>query len=120
MIILTGGNMTKRNERKFRRVDVSLNAKWNGDTSKAEAHVVNLGLGGCFVTGPSQIPIGEDAFLDVQLLNGRWVSLPVKTIYALFDRGIGVKFGYLSKEQADDILKTIDYFLESDDIDLYG
>jgi Tfp pilus assembly protein PilZ len=105
--------MSRRNERKFRRIEVSLNARWSGDGGNNEAHIINLGLGGCFVTGSSHIPVGEETYLDVQMVDGNWLSLPIKTVYALFDRGIGVKFGYLSREQSEAVTRTIDYYIET-------
>ena len=85
----------RRNERKR----ILLEAKWESLSSRHEARVDDVSLGGCFVNTYAKIELGEHVNLEIQLPSGEW--LPLRGQVASYQPGVGfgMSFTSLSKEE---------------------
>jgi c-di-GMP-binding flagellar brake protein YcgR len=78
--------------RKFPRVRLPLEARWEGQSGKHEARVDELGLGGCYIESLGQVTEGERIIFQVQTPEGRWLILHGEIAYRQPDMGFGVRF----------------------------
>ncbi|MFL6229547.1 MAG: PilZ domain-containing protein [Pyrinomonadaceae bacterium] len=78
--------------RKFPRVHLPLEARWEGQSGKYEARVDELGLGGCFIESLGQVTDGERIIFQVQTPEGRWLVLHGEIAYRQPGIGFGVRF----------------------------
>jgi hypothetical protein len=74
-----------------KRKQVLLEAKWESLSSRHEARVDDVSLGGCFVNTYAKIELGEHIDLEIQLPSGKW--LPLRGQVASYQPGVG--FGIL-------------------------
>jgi len=80
----------RTNERK----QILLEAKWESLSSRHEARVDDVSLGGCFVNTYAKVEIGEHIDLEIQLSSGEW--LPLRGQVASYQPGVGFGMSFTS------------------------
>ena len=85
----------RRNERK----QILLEAKWESLSSRHEARVDDVSLGGCFVNTYAKVELGEHVDLEIQLPSGEWLPLRGKVASYQPGVGFGMSFSSLSAKE---------------------
>ena len=87
-----------RERRSNARKQILLEAKWESLSSRHEARVDDVSLGGCFVNTYAKVELGEHVDLEIQLPSGEW--LPLRGQVASYQPGVGfgMSFSSLSAE----------------------
>lgn len=80
------------NRRKYPRVSLPLEARWEGRSGKHKARVGELSLGGCYIESIGQVTDGERIIFQVQTPQGRWLILHGEVVYHEVNMGFGVRF----------------------------
>ena len=78
------------NERK----QILLEARWESLSSRHEARVDDVSLGGCFVNTYAKVELGEHVDLEIQLPSGEW--LPLRGQVASYQPGVGFGMSFSS------------------------
>ena len=86
----------RRNEK---RLEVCLDAVWDGNSGKHPARVTDLSEGGCYIDSLGESQVGEVLNLKLQLQNGNWLNLSGEVAHLMPPMGFGVRFIDLSPEQ---------------------
>jgi hypothetical protein len=92
--------MSYPEQRRYKRYQVSLHAKWTSSLRNEKARISSLGLGGCFVETAILPFVGEIIYLDFNLPDGTQLYLKGIIVYILHNIGFGMDFGQLLPEQA--------------------
>ncbi len=79
-------------KRKYPRVRVPLDARWQGQTGHYEARVDEIGLGGCYIQSLGEVTDGERVAFQLQTHEGRWLILHGEVVYQHPAMGFGVRF----------------------------
>jgi hypothetical protein len=90
------------------RLDVSLDAVWDGHGSRP-ARITDLSEAGCFVDTTGEACIGEQLTFRVQLPEGNWLELCGEVAHHMRPVGFGLRFVELSDEQREQLLSFIEY-----------
>ena len=77
-----------------RRKQILLEAKWESLSSRHEARVDDVSLGGCFVNTYAKVELGEHIELEIQLPSGKW--LPLRGEVASYQHGVGFGMAFAS------------------------
>jgi hypothetical protein len=85
--------------RSEKRLEVCLDAVWDGNSGKHPARVTDLSEGGCYVDSLGDALIGEVLNIKLQLQNGEWLELSGEVAHHMPPMGFGVRFVNLSPEQ---------------------
>jgi len=86
----------RRNEK---RLEVCLDAFWDGNSGKHPARVTDLSEGGCYVDSLGESQVGEVLNIKLQLQNGERLELSGEVAHQMPPMGFGVRFVNLSSEQ---------------------
>ncbi len=90
--------MTKE-RRRYERVRLPLEMRWQGGSGKHEARIYDLSLGGCYIESLGQVTLGERIRFEVQLPAGTWMPFQAKVVHCQERTGFGVEFVYLTELQ---------------------
>lgn len=77
-----------------RRKQILLEARWESLSSRHEARVDDVSLGGCFVNTYAKVELGEHVDLEIQLPSGEW--LPLRGQVASYQPGVGFGMSFTS------------------------
>ena len=91
------------------RLEVSLEAIWDGATSTGKARVADLSEGGCYVDSINDVCVGELHRFKLRLPNGQWFPLSGEIAYHIPRMGFGVRFIGLRGTQIDNLRSLITY-----------
>ena len=91
------------------RVDVCLDAVWDGRSGNYTARVIDLSDGGCFVDTMGEACTGERLSFRVQLPSGVWLELTGEVAHHLRQVGFGLRFVDLSADQIEQLRSFIAY-----------
>lgn len=80
----------RSNERKH----ILLEARWESLSSRHEARVDDVSLGGCFVNTYTNVELGEHIDLEIQLPSGGWLRLRGQV--ASYQPGVGFGMAFTS------------------------
>ena len=80
--------------RSNKRKRILLEAKWESISSRHEARVDDVSLGGCFVNTYAKVELGEHVDLEIQLPSGDW--LPLRGDVASYQPGVGFGMAFTS------------------------
>jgi hypothetical protein len=80
--------------RSSERKRLLLEAKWESMSSRHEARVDDVSLGGCFVNTYGKVELQEDVNLEIQLPSGEW--LPLRGRVASYQPGVGFGIAFTS------------------------
>ena len=83
-----------RERRSNARKQILLEAKWESLSSRHEARVDDVSLGGCFVNTYAKVELGEHVDLEIQLPSGEW--LPLRGQVASYQPGVGFGMSFTS------------------------
>lgn len=87
--------------RSEKRLEVCLDAVWDGNSGNRPARVTDLSEGGCYVDSLGQAQAGEVLNIKLQLQNGELLELSGEVAHQMPPMGFGVRFVNLSPEQLD-------------------
>ena len=88
-----------RERRNNARKQILLEAKWESLSSRHEARVDDVSLGGCFVNTYAKVELGERVDLEIQLPSGKWLSLRGKVASYQPGVGFGLAFSSLTAKE---------------------
>ena len=94
--------------RSGQRLDVVLDAVWDGTSGNYNARITDLSDGGCYMDSLGDVTVGEPVNLKLQLPGGEWLELSGVVAHHTPPMGFGVRFVDLS----DDQLSTLRAFIE--------
>jgi len=86
----------RRNEK---RLEVCLDAVWDGNSGNHPARVTDLSEGGCYVDSLGESQVGEILNIKLQLQTGDWLELSGEVAHQMPPLGFGVRFVDLTSEQ---------------------
>jgi hypothetical protein len=104
--------MEKRNKK---RLDVCLDAVWDGSRGNYQARVTDFSADGCFVDSISDAVTGEILHLKVQLLDGEWLDLTGEVAHTFPRIGFGVRFVDLKPLQRQKLLSLLEHLNSTSD-----
>ena len=81
------------------RLEVCLDAVWDGKSGNYSARVTDLSEGGCYVDTLGEAHVGEIICFKLQLPAGDWVELTGEVAHETPPLGFGLRFAYLGDEQ---------------------
>jgi hypothetical protein len=79
-------------KRKELRIEVCLDAIWDGTMGKYSARVTDLSEGGCYIDSLCGAYVGEVVRFNVQLPDGEWLELSGEIAHHVPQIGFGVRF----------------------------
>ena len=97
--------MTDR--RSENRLEVCLDAVWDGNSGKHPARVTDLSEGGCYVDSLGESQVGEVLNIKLQLQNGEWLELSGEVAHQMPPMGFGVRFVNLSSPQREKLMEIL-------------
>ena len=95
------------NRRTGDRVSLNLSARWTGLTGRHEARVVDVSLGGCFVTTLGRVDVGEIVVVEIELPSGEWLPLRGQVCAYQERIGFGVEFPFLTGDEEQTLRELI-------------
>jgi PilZ domain len=85
--------------RSEKRLDVCLDAVWDGKSGNHTARITDLSEGGCYIDSLGQAQVGEVLNLKLQLPDHDCLELTVEVAHQMPPIGFGVRFVDLNSEQ---------------------
>jgi hypothetical protein len=82
------------------RLEVCLDAVWDGAPGNRPTRVADLSEGGCYIDSMAEVYVGEFLYLKIRLPNGEWLELTGEVAHLTSRLGFGVRFVDLSNEQS--------------------
>ena len=90
------------------RLNVSLDAVWDGDSGgKHSARVTDLSEGGCYLDTVGEVMTGEMVGFRVLLPDDEWLYLEGEVKHHRHGFGFGVQFVDLNDEQTEKLLQLL-------------
>ncbi len=96
-------------KRGAKRVEVSLDARWEGVLAQCAGTIVDLSQSGCFILTSDLAAHDELIRLEVELPTGRSVHLWGEIVYKISEMGFGVRFTGVSDADRAVLELLIDY-----------
>lgn len=85
--------------RSEKRLDVCLDAVWDGNSGNHTARITDLSEGGCYVDSLGQAHVGEVLNVKLQLHDGDCLELTGEVAHQMPPIGFGVRFINLDSEK---------------------
>jgi hypothetical protein len=98
------------NRRRDDRLEVCLDAAWDGKSGNYTARVTDLSEGGCYLDTLGEANVGEILSFKVQAPTGEWLELTGEVAHETPPLGFGVRFVSLSDEQLENLRSLIARF----------
>ena len=95
------------------RLEVCLDAVWDGKSGNYEARVTDLSEGGCYVDTLGEANVGEILSFKLRMPTGEWLGLTGEVAHETPPMGFGLRFVYLSDEQLEKLRSLIGHYLPS-------
>jgi len=86
--------------RKEDRLEVCLDAVWDGKSGNYTARITDLSEGGCYVDTLGEAGAGEILHFKLQLPDGDWLELAGEVAHTTPPLGFGLRFFHPTDEQA--------------------
>jgi hypothetical protein len=96
-----------RERRNNARKQILLEARWASLSSRHEARVDDVSLGGCFVNSYAKVELGQHIDLEIQLPSGEWLSLRGKVASYQPAVGFGLAFSSLTAKETGGLKELI-------------
>ena len=96
--------------RKEQRLEVCLDAVWDGKSGNYSARVTDLSEGGCYVDTLGDAHVGEILSFKLATPSGEWMELTGEVAHETPPLGFGLRFVYLSDQQVDQLRSLIAHF----------
>ena len=100
--------------RSEKRLEVCLDAVWDGKSGNYSARVTDLSEGGCYVDSLSQAHDGEVLKIGLQLPNGEWLDLTGEVAHQTPLLGFGIRFLNLEPEKLEKLRAILNELQHSD------
>jgi hypothetical protein len=81
------------------RLEVCLDAVWNGESGNHKARVTDLSEGGCYVDTLGLAQVGEILSFKLQLPSGKWLEFTGEVAHQTPPLGFGLRFVDLTEAQ---------------------
>ena len=101
--------------RREQRLDVCLDAVWDGKSGNYSARVTDLSEGGCYVDTLGEAHVGEILSFKLQTPAGEWLELTGEVAHETLPLGFGLRFVYLSDEQMEKLRSLLGHFQQPTD-----
>lgn len=92
--------------RQFQRCTNPLDGTWNGASGTGTCRIAGISAGGCFIESIALPAVGETAVVSVRVAEHA-MSFTGEVLYVEPAMGFAVKFGEISKEQLDGLLRFL-------------
>lgn len=89
--------------RRDERLEVCLDAVWDGKSGNYTARVTDLSEGGCYVDTLGDAHVGEIISFKLQMPTGDWLELTGEVAHETPPLGFGLRFVYLSDQQVEQL-----------------
>lgn len=96
-----------RDRRKDDRLEICLDAFWDGKSGNYVARVTDLSEGGCYFDTLGEAHVGEILSFKFQLPSGEWLELVGEVAHETPPLGFGVRFVYLTDDQIEKLRSLI-------------
>ena len=96
-----------KDRRKEQRVEVCLDAFWDGRSGRVMARILDLSEGGCYVDTLGDCYIGEVLNIKLPLPDGDWLELSGEVAHHSPPIGFGLRFVNLSDEQSEKLISLL-------------
>jgi PilZ domain-containing protein len=83
------------------RLEVCLDATWDGESGNYTARVTDLSEGGCYLDTMGEAQSGDIVSFKLQLPGGDWLELTGEVAHQSPPMGFGLRFVDLSDEQTE-------------------
>jgi len=91
------------------RLDVCLDAAWDGESGNYTARVTDLSEGGCYLDTMGEAQSGEIVNFKLQLPGGDWLELTGEVAHQSPPMGFGLRFVDLKDEQIEKLRSFISH-----------
>jgi PilZ domain-containing protein len=91
-----------------KRLEVCLDAVWDGNSGNHPARVTDLSEGGCYVDTLGEALVGEVLSVKLKLPNGDSLKLTGEVAHQMPPIGFGIRFVDLSAEQLEKLRSLLD------------
>jgi hypothetical protein len=95
--------------RSEKRLEVCLDAVWDGNSGKHPARVTDLSEGGCYVDSLGESQVGEVLNIKLQMQNGEWLELSGEVAHQMPPMGFGIRFVNLSAQQVEKLMEILSH-----------
>jgi Tfp pilus assembly protein PilZ len=100
--------MTQMNDRRREeRLEVCLDAVWDGKSGNYTARVTDLSEGGCYVDTLGEAQKGEVLSFKLLLASGQWLQLTGEVAHMTPPLGFGLRFVDLTEDQIKELRSLI-------------
>ena len=106
------------NQRQHIRFSLDIPAIYSKFGEKQDTRLEQISIGGCFMRWDSEILLGDEFRLEVELPNKNYLPLHARAIYRFEHAGIGVKFLDICEFEQELISKIIAGRLEMEGVPL--
>ena len=89
------------------RLEVCLDAVWDGKSGNYTARVTDLSEGGCYVDTLGEALIGEILTFKIQLPNREWLELTGEVAHMTPTVGFGLRFTELTDDQINNLRELV-------------
>jgi len=108
--ILSSTSSPYPERRNAQRVNVSLEAIWEGMSGRREARVTDLSQHGCFLESCAQTSVGEQVRFLLKSPTERWLELTGEVAFYQPMVGFGIKFMDIDKHDEAMLNELIEFF----------
>jgi len=89
------------------RIEVCLDAVWDGTMGKYSARITDLSEGGCYIDSLCEAYVGEVIQFNMQLPTGEWLELSGEIAHHVPQIGFGVRFVNLSDSNRQKLISIL-------------
>src|SRR2546427_4622895 len=90
------------------RINICLEAYWDGRSGNYSARTTDLSEDGCYIDSLGDVTVGEILGFEIQLPAGEWLYLEGEVMHAKPSLGFGIRFIDLDPEQVEKIRGVIE------------
>lgn len=108
--ILLSYDAVKAEERRAQeRLEVYLNARWEGDLGRATGTVSDISADGCFVLTGGRVAPYELITLEIQLPNDEWIGAWGQVVNFTQEIGFGVRYIKFGRREREELARSAEY-----------
>jgi hypothetical protein len=85
--------------RRDTRLNLTLDARWEGQSGQHISRVGDISLGGCFIYAPGIVSLGELINVEIKMPSGDWLKLDGQVAFAQPHVGFSIRFSPLASEK---------------------
>ena len=108
--ILLSYDAVKAEERRAQeRLEVYLNARWEGDLGRSTGTVSDISVDGCFVLTGGRVAPYELITLEIQLPNDEWIGAWGQVVNYTPEIGFGVRYIKFGRREREELARSAEY-----------